>query len=137
MFGVLVALEAQTLKLGRISRPEPGFFPFWLGIALVILGAVLAVSSRRGTAAESEGSWKELKWEKIVYSLVSVLAYAFLLQPLGFLISTFILMFLLFRVVGDQKWFVVAAGSVITSLVTYLLFRVWLQVQLPSGLLGV
>jgi fumarate reductase subunit D len=47
------------------------------------------------------------------------------------------LMFFLFRAVEPQRWSVVIAGSVVTSLFTYILFRLWLQVQLPMGLWGI
>ena len=140
LFGVFVALEALKLKLGKFSRPDPGFFPFWLGLALAVIGLVLLIQlSRRKSDSSTlkRGLWQGRHWDRVLYSLAAMLLYAFFLDRLGYLITTFLLMFFLFRIVGAQRWWVTTLGSVTTSLFTYLLFKVWLQVQLPQGLWGI
>jgi hypothetical protein len=43
----------------------------------------------------------------------------------------------LFKAAGRQRWISVLVWSGGVSIVTYLLFKVWLQVQFPVGLFGV
>ena len=137
-FGAIICWEARKLDMGRIVKPGPGFFPFWLGLALIFVGVAIIIQLRRAKAGEkTQGLWKELRWDKIIYILVALLLYAFLLEFLGYLIATFLLMVFLFRAVEKQKWSEVIFGSIISSLITYALFKIWLQVQLPTGLWGI
>ena len=138
--GSFFSFEARTLKIGRISQPGPGFFPFWLGLALILLSLALILQIMRGkigSGVPGEPLWKGLQWPKIIFLLGALLFYAIFLESLGYLLATFLLMFFLFRAVEPQRWSVVIAGSVVTSLFTYILFRLWLQVQLPMGLWGI
>lgn len=137
-FGAIICWEARNLDMGRIVKPGPGFFPFWLGFSLTLVAAALIIHHRRKNPKEpAQALWKGRQWNKIVYLLGALLLYAFFLEFLGYLIATFCLMFFLFRSVEKQKWSVVIFGSIISSLTTYLLFKVWLQVQLPMGLWGI
>jgi putative tricarboxylic transport membrane protein len=138
-FGGLVCFEARKLEVGKIFKPGPGFFPFWLGAALILVSGMLIIQfagDRRKESDEFKGLWRNLAWEKILFVLIALLLYAFFLESLGYMISTALLMLFLFRAVEPQRWTVVILGSFITSLFTYVLFKVWLQVQLPTGLLG-
>jgi putative tricarboxylic transport membrane protein len=134
-FGAFICFEATKLDMGRIVKPGPGFFPFWLGLALVLVSLAIVLQARKAEAG-GPSLWKGLRWPKIIVVLGVLLLYAFLLEWLGYLIATFFLMFFLFRFVETQRWWVVIFGSVTTSFVTYFLFKVWLQVQLPVGLWG-
>ena len=136
-FGTLICWEARKLDIGRIVKPGPGFFPFWLGFFLILIAAALIMQQRWAKTGEpAPGLWKGRQWGKIIYILGALSLYAFFLEFLGYLISTFLLMFFLFRAVEKQKWPVVILGSLSTSLLTYGLFKIWLQVQLPVGLWG-
>lgn len=140
ILGIYTCFEARKLEIGGISRPGPGFFPFWLGSALVVVSLALVIKLGREKVHQylpSKGLWKGLDWEKILLSLVALLLYGFVLESLGYCIATFLLMSLLFGPIGAQKWWVAIAGSIITSFFSYLLFRLWLQIQLPIGVFGI
>jgi len=139
LFGALICFEAQRLEIGKITKPGPGFFPFWLGFALIISSLALTIKSSREKGEPSSlsaGMWKGLHWGKVLFCLTILVLYACLLESVGYIISTFLLMLLLFRTIGGQRWLLVVLGSIITSFATYALFRLWLQVQLPVGLWG-
>jgi len=138
-FGLFISIEAKKLGLGRIIQPGPGFFPFVMGIGLTI-GSLALVMKYALTKEIYSGFprtlWRGLKWTKVIYSCLALLFYAFLLESIGYLLSTFVLMMFLFRVIGRQSYVVTILGGVIVSFSSYLLFKVWLQVQLPLGFLG-
>lgn len=137
LFGAIICWEARKLDMGRIVKPGPGFFPFWLGIALVIVSLALFIHLRRRSIEKTaEGLWQGLRWEKIFGTLGVLLLYAFSLEWLGYIIATILLMLFLFRAIEPQRWPVAIFGSIVTSLITYALFKLWLQVQLPMGLWG-
>lgn len=137
LFGFFVSLQAWKLKLGHPTNPEEGFFPFCLGIALMIVSLMMAIRSCGRKEADSEPApalWKGLQWKKGQFSLGILLLYAFSLEGLGYCLSTFGTMYLLLWVIGGKKWYMGLLISAIASFVTYSVFKMWLQVQLPRGL---
>jgi len=79
--------------------------------------------------------WKGLKWENAVLAIVAILSYAFILTKLGFLLSTFLLMIVLFGM-GRSRYWVVIVIALITTILSYALFRYFLEVRLPKGIIG-
>ena len=139
LLGFFVCFEARKLEVGKIFDPRAGFFPFWLSISLIIVSGILIIKSifeRDKPSSEFRGLWTGLVWKKNLLVLAALFLYAFLLEILGYLISTFLLMLFLFRAIKAQNWVVLIAGAAFTSLSTYFLFKFWLQVQFPVGILG-
>jgi putative tricarboxylic transport membrane protein len=132
----IVIWQSAIIPMGRINKPGPGFLPFWVGIILALLSAVLWVeaSLRKPSAGTARFLSGEGKWPYVVFAGVSLLAYTGLMEILGFRISTFLLLICLFWFVGKQKWWVVLTGASLVTVFTYLIFRVALKVQLPAGL---
>jgi len=38
--------------------------------------------------------------------------------------------------VERQRWYVIVFGAILSSMATYLVFKVWLETSLPIGLFG-
>lgn len=138
--GLIVAAvaiwQSAIIPMGRISKPGPGFLPFWVGIILALLSTTLWIeaSLRKPSADRVQFLSGEGKWPYVVFAAVSLLAYTGLMEILGFRISTFLLLIFLFWFVGKQKWWVVFLGSFLVTFFTHLIFRVALKVPLPTGL---
>ena len=77
-----------------------------------------------------------MEWHKVIIVLASLFIYAILLPSLGYLIATFGLLALLFGIMSRQRLWIPIASALITALLSYLIFYVWLGVQLPKGILG-
>jgi hypothetical protein len=74
-----------------------------------------------------------LGWPRIVATMAALFVYALVLEHVGFVAATFALLLFLFKVLERQRWPVALASSLATALVTYLVFKVWLNVQLPAA----
>lgn len=135
LVGLITTVGAHQLALGRPGSPGPGFFPFFLALALSIVSLVLLVRSLAVTRGQENDSHpgKSLRRRRVVWTLLLLLGYSFGLEPLGFLLATFLLMLFLYRVVGPQRWEVAMGGAFVTVVAAYALFRL-LQVRLPAGL---
>ncbi len=72
-------------------------------------------------------------WQRIIPLLISLLVYAFLMSIIGFGLSTFLFVFFLIKQIESRGWWVagLAAGGIASF--CYLLFQIWLKVQLPTG----
>ena len=135
LFSIFVCVESYRLSIGKFHDPGPGFFPFWLGLVLGSLSLILFALSF--VAAPDGGEiFKKTKWGSIFIVLVALFIYAFVLEPIGFVGSTFLLVVLLIRVIERKDWYILVIVGVSASFFSYLVFQVWLQSQLPRGILG-
>jgi hypothetical protein len=75
-------------------------------------------------------------WRRVIAISASLFIYALLLSELGFLIATFGLLTLLFSMIGRPKLWIQVVKALITVLVTYVVFSLWLDIPLPNGILG-
>jgi hypothetical protein len=132
VFGLVALEEARKLRFGSIARPGPGFFPVVLAAAfsLVCLALlVVAIRTREANAAPAA----RLGWPKMLATMAALFVYALVLEPAGFVIATFGLLLFFFKALEGQRWLAAVAGSLVTAFVTYLVFKVWLNVQLPAA----
>jgi putative tricarboxylic transport membrane protein len=131
------------LKIGTLQNPGAGFIPFLVGTLLIGFGLIMFLSTRWGPWARSERketgnsgtrSFKDFFIPSA--TLLILLGYVLLLESLGFLLSSVIFLFLLFKISDPRKWLLPIALSVTTVIISYLLFSVWLKGQFPRGILG-
>jgi len=80
--------------------------------------------------------WRGMNWRTVILVSASLVTYCILLPRLGFLITTLGLMTLLFSVIRRSRPWIQVVTALVTVLVTYVTFYVWLGVQLPKGLFG-
>ena len=135
--GLVAVNEARRLRFGTVTVPGPGLFPLVLAVGFTLVCLVLFVAALRapaGAAAARSGGAGEggIRW-KVLATLGVMLAYAFALEPLGFVAATCGLLCFFFRALEGMRWTVAVAASALTSVVTYVVFKVWLYVRLPPG----
>jgi putative tricarboxylic transport membrane protein len=125
---------ALRLGIGTLHTPGPGFLLFWSGILLAILAIILRLYSKKKEKDRTMHLWVGLNWYKAISVAISMFIYILLLTRVGYLIMTFALLVFLFRLVERSKPWAAVVFALITVTATYLLFYVWLDVQLPRGL---
>ena len=135
---IFVCVEASRIGIGDFHSQGPGFLPFWSGVMLSAFSIILVVTStsKKPGRQEIKNLWTGMNWGKVVSVFILLLIYILLLPILGYLIATFGLMTPLFGIVGKTKLWIRAVAGIITVLATYIIFYVWLEVQLPKGILG-
>jgi putative tricarboxylic transport membrane protein len=136
--GLLILIFSIPYGLGEVHSPGTGFMPFYTGLAMCALSALIFMEATRAkkSGAKWENPLKGTLWVKPLIALVALIVYALLMDKLGFILATALLVGFLLRGIHPQKWSVVIGGAILTSLVTYLVFQVWLKTQLPAGILS-
>jgi putative tricarboxylic transport membrane protein len=122
------------LGLGRFNNPDSGLTSFLLGLILVLLslyGLIISVFKKAGDIGPPKEKRKHTSYRKIALVLVALLMYSFILEKLGFVITTWIFLFLLFRSMGN-RWITTLIGSTFTVLATYFVFT-FFGVRFPPG----
>jgi putative tricarboxylic transport membrane protein len=133
--GILVCYGATQLGLGSVTEPGPGFIFFWLGLILVMLSVAALVESLRNSESILHET-REMNWVKIVLVLLSLLLYAFFLERLGFVFTTFLLLGFLLGWVEQTSWTRSLGIATAAALGSFAIFELWLKIRLPKGIFG-
>ena len=138
LLGIVITVSSFFYGVGSFSTPGPGFITFGAGAILTVLSLLLWVSAGRskGSPLSLRSLWEGRQTGKAFYILVLLVVYMLLLSPLGFLISTFFLLILLFRIQAPYSLKNVVLLSAASTLASMIVFDFWLGVQLPRGFVG-
>jgi putative tricarboxylic transport membrane protein len=111
--------------------------PFVAGGLLAILGLVLCISTSLKVKPRIEESLGEKqKVRNLLFPLVAMLLYALFLEPLGFLLDTFLFLLFLFKMAKPKIWVLPIVLSALIVTIAHFLFSVFLQSQFPKGMWG-
>ncbi len=138
--GLGICVGSVQLKLGTLHKPGPGFMPFLSGGFLILFGSILLGLTISKGIEKEETNGKEARmnvnWKNFLFTLSGLLAYALLLEPIGFYFTTFLFLFFLFKLTESKKWLMPVGLAGTSVILSYLIFSVWLKVQFPSGIFG-
>lgn len=139
VLGLVVIILSYRLGLGTLTSPGPGFLPFWCALILSVLS--LGVLFHRllipsgGEPQRIRELWGGVRWLRGVLVVLALLGYTLVFSNLGYLLSTLALLLFLFKTIEPQRWTVAIGGAVLASLISFVVFALWLDVQLPRGIL--
>jgi len=138
VISAVIAFESLRIGIGEWNVPGPGFVPFWAAVIQACLSILLIIVTLNEKPAVSNKKWYEkVLWQRWGVTLASIIAYTLLLEHLGFIICTLILIITLILTMDRRRWKLALVMGVFASLGSYLVFAVWLKAQLPKGLLGI
>jgi hypothetical protein len=127
--GVGFALGATNYSMGTAARMGPGYFPFWLGVCLAVLGAVVALSAMKEKAEEAEVGRFDFRILGIIIG--SVILAGAILNLLGVYISVFLLVFISSMASHEFSWKVAAVNGLALVLFVWLAFIKGLGLVFP------
>ena len=131
---ILIMILSTTYGLGTPARPGPGLYPFVVGLFIFPCSVLLFISTLRG---RTKGAILDGKGILTFLAFIGTCFFWILAMPyLGYPAVTFLATFFLSKIMKLEGWlkpFLLAAG---TALFIYLLFDVWLYIDLPRGMWG-
>ena len=130
-----IAYEGKAMGLGQPSDPGSGYIQFWTGLIMAGLASIQLAQSLLPSADKTSlgGVFADVRWGKVMYVVALLVVYTAALTSLGFILSTFVLLVVLFKTVEPQGWAVSLIGSVLTTTTAWLVFVYWLGTQMPVG----
>jgi putative tricarboxylic transport membrane protein len=138
LFAIYIGYESTLIETGADSgKVGAGFMPFWLSIGLGIASAALlvrAVALPPGRFVPGFFTDRAGKL-RVIWVLAGYLVAVAAMKPLGMLISLAIFMAVSMPVFGSRSWKAIAFTSIATPAFVYVVFGLWLKVDLPMGIL--
>jgi hypothetical protein len=89
--GAGFAMGASTYSMGTSARMGPGYFPFWLGICLAALGALVSLTALSKSAEHTPV--EKFDWKILGIVIGSVVGCGVVLNFLGVYVAIFLLVF--------------------------------------------
>lgn len=132
LVGLSTCYMAFFYDVGTFSMPGPGFFPLGVGGFLAILALFYLWEQWR----KNEHSFARGVWVRPALTIALSFAYVAVLERLGYLIATFLMLLVFVGGIERQKGGRTIAVAVLGTLGMYLLFHTLLRIPLPKGLLG-
>ena len=125
---VIVTASRFTHVIIRGADPlGPAFFPNLLAIAIIVLSCFLIILGDKKKEKE-----EPLLWKSWLVTLGAIIIYIAAFQLIGFIISTFLLIFGLCMYFDRTRWKTAILFSLIGTTGWYLVFGVILGILLPT-----
>ncbi len=128
---LLIVWESFRVELGTLKEPGSGFLSLCAGLGV---GALSLVLIYRGWRVREPGKPHS---HRVTFALVSLFIYSLVLDSLGFVVATFFLVGILFRLGQPRPWWFLIGVSALVTFLSYLIFGVFLRVYFPRGFLGI
>jgi len=137
LVSISVFVESIRLGIGTLQNPGRGFLTFGASGILGILSVILFLrASLRKKEIKAAHFFAGPLWKRVLLVLIVLVVYSRFMPVLGYLISTFLLMIVLFWILERGKVVFVFVSSILATIVTYFVFSKWLNCQFPDGLFG-
>ncbi|MBM3336332.1 MAG: tripartite tricarboxylate transporter TctB family protein [Betaproteobacteria bacterium] len=121
---------------GFQSWSSAGMFPMLAAATLLVTGLLTVRHLLRRPAAPDSGArafFAQIAPLQLLGGVGAVAAYMLMLQPLGFLPSSLLFLFLSMRLFGSERWGLNLSVSVASLAAIHLVFSTVFSVVLPKG----
>ena len=141
--GIFLLVQSFLLKgyEGAVAGTDPGirFFPIITSILLIAVSVLLTIPEilmLKGKKIEldiNSGTFIVMlrKNKKLLIIIAILIGFSLLLKLLGFLLSTFVFVFLFLRILSDYKWYSITIYALLMTVLSYAVFGYLLNVPLP------
>lgn len=135
LFGLGIVGFSSIIEVGSFDNPGPGLFPLLSGIVLTCLSLILVIRSFE-LAEEAIFNLSKDGYARVFSLPGAMILYAILIDSLGFIIATSFLLFYFLKLVSNYSYKRSILYALLISVSTYVIFNIFLDVGLPSGLMN-
>jgi putative tricarboxylic transport membrane protein len=140
LFGTYGFILSLRLPLGNWREPGPGFFPLGLSILLCASGALGLMMGVKygGEETRRKRVWRELGRKLITPGKILgvTTVYAVSLERAGYLLASFLYVFVLFYWISQVRLWIALALAILIGGGSWYFFSHILGVPLPQGILN-
>ncbi|HLO12062.1 MAG TPA: tripartite tricarboxylate transporter TctB family protein [Pseudoneobacillus sp.] len=130
--GILFIIGSNQISSSSYgSQVGPNIFPLFLGIILALLSVRLFYETFSNGSKQNENKEK-LQYKPFIIIFVATLLYITTLETIGYIITTFIFLFVCFQTMERSKWLSSFLISICFSGLVYYLYVNILKGTLPG-----
>lgn len=132
LFGVVVIIG--SLKAGinwGAEGPRAGFFPFYIGILIIVSSAINLWHGLREDNDELFAEWIQLR--QVMSVVVPTAIYVGSMPFTGLYLASIIFIGYFMRWLGKYRWLTVLGVAFGMPIITYIIFERYFLVPLPKG----
>jgi hypothetical protein len=123
-------------KLGSewtTDGPGAGYFPFYIGVILLISGLGVLYQSFNNPKAKQEIFVDRVQIVRVLQVLIPAVIYVGVVQLLGLYVASAVYIALFMVVLGKYSWIKSVVTALAVNVTFFLMFEVWFQVPLFKG----
>jgi len=130
--GVVVAGDSLRHDIGwNATGPGPGYFPFRVGVLIVLVSALLAAQVARRRSPEPFASSAALQHSFSVFWPTAALVVAMFF--LGCYVPSLAYLVWMMRAHGRWTWLRAGVSAIVIVVVIFMVFERWFEVPLAKG----
>ena len=118
------------------NGPGPAFLPFWLGVVMALLAALLLAGALRSREPGDPWLPRGQGLKRLAVVLGATVALVALLNVVGMVLGTALFLIVLVRFLDRTPWPLALAVAIGTAGINFLVFTRWLKVPMPVNVLG-
>lgn len=129
---VSISFFKQSINM----KADAGLFPKLLSIIIFILNTLYLFNALK-KKVKLDKLKEEISIKKFYKMLLLSILYIILIKIIGFILSSFIFLIISMKILEVKNNKIVIFISIITTLTIYICFSIFLNVPMPTGLLGI
>jgi putative tricarboxylic transport membrane protein len=131
--GLIAIIGSLRVGVGwGAEGPQAGFFPFYIGLIVLISCAVNLVQL---FATANDGAvfanWSQLR--QVMSVVVPTAVYVTVIPYTGIYVASMLLIAVFMMWLGKYRWTVAIPVAIGVPIVTFMMFEIWFLVPLPKG----
>lgn len=137
-FAIAVIYESVQLPYYTRLGPGPGYFPFWVGAIVSVLGAAMIYTAtfRQAHPVPEDLVPSRSGIARLTAVFAALVWTIVIMKPLGFRLTNLVFFLALLPVLGCTNWTMVVLVSLAGSFGVFYVFDTMLTVPLPVGVFG-
>jgi len=133
MGGVVIYGSRKLGSEWTSDGPGAGYFPFYIGLILVISGIGVLYQALAGKNKNTEVFVDREEFGRVLSVLIPAAVYVGAIQLIGIYVASAIYIALFMVFLGKYSWFKSVMAALVVNAVFFMMFEVWFKVPLFKG----
>lgn len=133
MGGVVIYGSRKLGSEWTSDGPGAGYFPFYIGLILVISGIGVLYQALAGKNKNTEVFVDREEFGRVLSVLIPAAVYVGAIQLIGIYVASAVYIALFMVFLGKYSWFKSVVAALVVNAVFFMMFEVWFKVPLFKG----
>lgn len=133
MGGVVIYGSRKLGSEWTSDGPGAGYFPFYIGLILVISGVGVLYQALAGKNKNTEVFVDRQELGRVLSVLIPAAVYVGAIQLIGIYVASAVYIALFMVILGKYSWIKSVVAALAVNAVFFMMFEVWFKVPLHKG----